>query len=398
MSAHHPPSRLAELAMELGDGDPHLSQCAECRRQLETFRSAVATMKQGYEPPEAPPFARERAIAAAVSAAADADESGFEERAWFRRRASWLLAVVPVAVLVAMWWPRAVPVDGYRVVSGAPVIAGRVIEVASSGSSAVLALGDGTRIEGAPGTRFEVVSGARVVLTQGTVRLWVTKRPNSPLRVETAEASVRVVGTIFLVSRAAETSTTRVEVSEGLVEVSSASLTQPRRLGVGESLQVLAMPEPSVEAPTAQPTPLPLPPQEPLRKEPPRAATRKRKLDIERVRSRVRAGQFAEARTLLTAERENVQSQADTAELDIVEAEMLLATGRRDEALAAYLTVSERHRSLRQGEAALFAAVQLVLQNDRARATQLLKRSLDRYPNGRFHQEVTDLLSALEKP
>ena len=396
MTGHLAPARLARLALEPGGGNRHLSQCTQCQQQLATFRAAIDTMKRASQPPEEAPFAPAKAIAAAVSAVAEAEGSGLDVRAWFQRPTAWVLAAIPVAVLaVAVWWPRAMPADGFRLISGAPLISARSIDVAPNGPAAIIALSDGTRIQGDPGTRFEILTGARVTLAKGRVQLWVTKRPSSPLRVETAEASVRVVGTIFSVSRVDGRHVTQVEVSEGLVEVTGRSLPESRRLGVGESLDVaVAGDEPVVS--TSAPAPEPEANQEPVRKEPTRVPTRKRKLDIERVRSRVRAGQFAEARTLLNAERANAQSQSDTAELDIVEAEMLLATGRRDEALAAYLTVSERHRSLRQGEAALFAAVQLSLPNDRARATELLKRSLERYPTGRFHQEATDLLAALK--
>ena len=108
MSAHLSPSKVAELAVEPGDGDPHLSQCSECQQQLETFLAALATMKRGYEPPEEPAFARSKAIAAAVSSAAESDERELDLRAWFQRPSSWLLATVPLAMLaVAVWWPRA---------------------------------------------------------------------------------------------------------------------------------------------------------------------------------------------------------------------------------------------------------------------------------------------------
>ncbi|MDP2272385.1 MAG: FecR family protein [Archangium sp.] len=379
MSAHLTSAQLAALAVE-GEAPEHLGHCPACRAQLESYRAALQALRSAEPPPDAP-FARSKRIAHALAAV---EQAQLEAPPWFRLRYLWLAAAVPV-VLVALGvlWSRSgreVLELGKTHPSALAVGSPQVLEVHER---TVVALGDGSRIEAQPGTRFEIVSAARVVLTVGSIQLFVEKRPSQPLWVETEEAQVRVVGTIFTVSRAPERGT-RVEVREGTVEVTGPGF-EARQVTGGQAFDAPAAVTPSPSA-------------APVRRDAVRATApkRSRSVDVERVRSRVRAGQFDEARALLASERALAQSQVDAAELDIVEAEMLLATGRRAEAITTYLAVSERHGALRQGEAALFAAAQLCVSSDRPRAVELLRRSLERYPEGSFQKEVRDLLAVIQ--
>lgn len=97
---------------------------------------------------------------------------------------------------------------------GQDLLAGQPVETGADGS-ALLVLGDGTRIGVFPATRLAVTEG-RVKLSFGGLAAEVVRRPAS-LVFETPNAEATVLGTKLFLS--AEAADTRLEVAEGKVRI-----------------------------------------------------------------------------------------------------------------------------------------------------------------------------------
>jgi hypothetical protein len=237
-----------------------------------------------------------------------------------------------------------------------------------------------------------------VGLGRGKVTLAVKHRsPSRDFRVETAEASVRVVGTRFGVERADHDAwgATSVGVDEGIVEVTSKVTKETRRLAASERWTI-----------TTEPPPAPAPPPAPVENDAPAATPLESPAAVEAprvaaIRSRLRSGRISEAKALYAqANHQANQDPITRAELATVGAEIAFAERRYALALRSYLAVVKRFPSSRQAEAALFAAAQLALDHPDLGfdGRELLRRYLSQYPHGRFAQNVDSLLRALEQP
>lgn len=135
----------------------------------------------------------------------------------------------PVGLALAGAAAGAIAMYALRPAPPAPATA-PPIAVTTDERGATLALGDATIIA-SPATSYDVVrkgGGIDVRLDRGAVRLDVEPRKNRPpLWVHAGDVGVRVVGTAFTVSRAADNGEVSVEVEHGTVEVHKAGAVAP---------------------------------------------------------------------------------------------------------------------------------------------------------------------------
>ncbi|MBW2523181.1 MAG: FecR domain-containing protein [Deltaproteobacteria bacterium] len=398
MSSSHPKAEeLARLALEglaPAEIQQHLEACAACQAKLDRFEASLGALREEAPPAEEEP-ARARSIDRALDAAAIAPPTPLRTS---RRPLLAAAAVVVAAAAAVVVVPRllASGPEGWTLEAGQLAADGAKVEpgdalpdgqdVTAEGAEARIRFSDDSRVTAIDGTRFGIRGTTpELDLSEGTLEIVATPRTDaSPLRVHTAEAVVTVVGTRFSVSRAG--TETNVSVSEGVVEVTRLADGQHKRLGVGEMLKVGAeVPKPQASAaPTATASAS-------------ATATPVRRASIADIRAQIAAGNFAEARKLISRARS--QGGVSQAELAIVEAEALLAQGKGGQAAQAYLAVAESFPSTPQAEEALFAAAQLSLgrSGKGKRGLGLLRQYLARYPSGRFSAEAKRLLDAAKE-
>jgi hypothetical protein len=165
-------------------------------------------------------------------------------RAWAAWSAAFAAAAALVAVLVMA---RRTPPAGSGLIEGA------VLEAGGSGEGAHLVLGDGSRLDLAAHTRARLTSARpnaiRIDLEGGRVEVEATHLEGRTFVVAAGHYEVRVVGTHFVVERAAGDRVT-VRVDRGTVEVAGV-LGEVRRLTAGEQWSA---PD-GAEPPTAAPEP-----------------------------------------------------------------------------------------------------------------------------------------------
>jgi ferric-dicitrate binding protein FerR (iron transport regulator) len=115
--------------------------------------------------------------------------------------------------------------------SGDPIRSGQVVQ-ADSPEGLMLVLQDRSRVEMCSGSKLQMDradDGLRLRLNTGTAIVTAAKQGAGHLYVETKDAMVSVIGTVFVV-RAEETGS-RVGVLEGLVDVRQGTITQKLRPG-----------------------------------------------------------------------------------------------------------------------------------------------------------------------
>lgn len=150
-----------------------------------------------------------------------------------------LVAVAAAVLLVFVAFGRE---EGPPAWSGTTLVAG--------GTSAAVALEDGSEIVAAPGARLERVSTSpeemRVALRDGSATFEVARNPARTFVVEADDVEVRVVGTRFVVRRELG-GVVEVRVERGAVDVVVRG--EVHRLRAGELRRVEPLVEASVEAP-----------------------------------------------------------------------------------------------------------------------------------------------------
>jgi uncharacterized protein (TIGR03435 family) len=127
---------------------------------------------------------------------------------------------------------------------GDSIDASKVVH-SNGGAGAVLALGDGSRVEMRSQSELSLEradDGMRIRLRTGSIIVNAAKQPRGHLYVQTTDMTVSVVGTIFLVN--AETDGSRVAVIEGEVRVREAKTETKLRPGeqVSSSSKLKARP------------------------------------------------------------------------------------------------------------------------------------------------------------
>lgn len=153
-----------------------------------------------------------------------------------------LVAIAAAALLAIVAFGRAEAPPAW---SGTTLVAG--------GTSAAVALEDGSEIVAAPGARLERVSTSseevRVALRDGSATFEVARNPARTFVVETDDVEVRVVGTRFVVRRELG-GVVEVRVERGAVDVVVRG--EVHRLRAGESRRVEPVVEASVDEPPSE--------------------------------------------------------------------------------------------------------------------------------------------------
>lgn len=178
------------------------------------------------------------------------------------RARSWRLGLVSAAACAALalsaWVflaPRAPVPLRYEIEGTATSSGNRVSSV--PGQSARLRFSDESSVALGPSTKLDVnamgADGARIVLVDGTVDVYVKHRARTSWRFAAGPFEVEVKGTAFVLGFEAGSGRLRLHMASGLVEVLAPS---ERKLAVaaGESLELYASP------PVVEPPALPAPP------------------------------------------------------------------------------------------------------------------------------------------
>ena len=195
-------------------------------------------------------------------------------RASTRAASLWVTAVAAVAVAALVWGPSRStrPLVGpLRLASGEAVLT-----LDAPAAWRAVDLSDHSRITLSEGARVEPVrNDARSFETRlavGRVRFDVRPRGPRAWAIDCGLATVRVVGTSFVLERSPER--LHVEVVHGLVRVEGARVPNGlQTLGAGQSIDVFAAPPPSravpvaavIETPANTPTAVPAQPSRPRR-------------------------------------------------------------------------------------------------------------------------------------
>jgi TolA-binding protein len=267
---------------------------------------------------------------------------------------------------------RAIPAGG-EVRSGAVLRSERGARIDLG--SAVLELATDTRIRW-------LKESSTVNLQAGVVRAEV--ETGNRFQVATDRFLVIVAGTRFEVSRQG------VEVHEGRVRVlSREGDLLIAALGPGQSWK--REPVATAESETGQRSFGSL---DDTGRQPPPSG----RALLELARRHLSGGKTDAARRAVKAALGGKLSRAQRAEADTLLAECSLVAGDRATAARRYLQVASRYPELAAAENALFAAARLRVENgQRTEALALLRRYIEKYPNGRFETEVTRRLRALER-
>ena len=210
-------------------------------------------------PPKLSQASAERILNAVVNAGEESDVSSVEGRTGPRTWSLLLAAGAAVLVMVLVVFIRMPAMRHiqklsgslhaivestdsglFRVSGGQAVRAGEKVEEGDivrtdRGLGAVLALADGSRIEMRPQSALsleQAADGARIRLDTGGVIITAAKQRAGHLYVRTKDATVSVVGTVFLVST--EQAGSRVAVIQGEVQVQQGAIIE--RLSPGQQV------------------------------------------------------------------------------------------------------------------------------------------------------------------
>jgi hypothetical protein len=246
----------------------------------------------------------------------------------------------------------------------------------------------------------------RLALVSGQVDVDVDAKAGLPgrFRVVTDRFIVEVLGTRFIVTpRSVRTLRGRVHVldlqeHELALLVAGESWTVPEPTAappVAPSAPASASPPPAeAAAPSSVPAPAPVPVArvQPASAQPP---------SVEQLLARGRAatseGDVPAARAWLARARASKPNEAESAALDLLEADAWLVAKQNDDAIAAYRRVATRWLGRPEAETASFAVGQLLAEGDSVLAAETaLTEYLAHYPHGRFVREAREQLAQLQ--
>lgn len=388
----------------------HLAECGHCQARVAEIESLLAFVRE-TEGPVLETVVREREIAAALRTATAASREPAARSLRWPVVAGALIAVgLAVAVVlvhmpVASRLPRVVEGSvstGSRLLTSGTELAAEDHLVTAGDSGAVIRLPDGSQVEATPGSRLAMqdAGGAVWLLDSGLLQFHVRPRRDvPPLRIETREVTTTVVGTRFAVERqnGADTWTTTVTVTQGVVDVRPASASSSERLSAGHAFSwpspmPRAVPATSSEVPTVQP---------PAAVAPPATAKSgsRHPVATELIRDSIRAGKIALARKLIAQTETLATGSYDVlAELGVLSAEADLAERKTHAAIERYLAVERDFPRAKQTEDALFAAAQVALDDPSTgyRPALLLRDYLATYPHGHFADDARRVLARLD--
>lgn len=194
--------------------EDHLARCAACRRAFAELRGAPRVVSMPAR--RATLWQRARVWAAAAGVAALLIYAG-------RDRIDRALAPSGPRAVVEQARGPVFDAEGRPLAAGAAIADGAPIRTAAGGRL-LLRLADGSRMEVNERTELVLIgawSGATVRMSRGDVFVEAARQRRGALRVQTADAEVRVRGTVFAVSSGLNGSL--VSVLEGAVEVRNSS-------------------------------------------------------------------------------------------------------------------------------------------------------------------------------
>jgi hypothetical protein len=358
------------------------------------------------------------------------------------RRLLLLAAAAAIAIVVGVFWGHRPAQLEYRV-AGPVVPDGAWLGVPPSGGPVAMRFSDGTEIDLAPGSKGQVAEvtadGARVVLAGGVLQARVVHRPHARWSVAAGPYTIEVTGTAFDVGWRAAGEELELSLHDGSVVVRGPSLPDGLRVAAGQRLVAHAgtgeaqlspllapQPDSSSGAPVAAPSTSPsraaletgpappAPPPPPTWSEMLADGNFRGVIDAAEARgidttlsqgSRADVVALADAarylhdRALakrgLLAERSRFARSAEARAAAFVLGSMADDGGARDEAIRWYDTyLTESPSGSFAAEALGRKLVAIVASGDTARAAQVAREYLRRFPRGAHAGYARDHLSA----
>jgi TolA-binding protein len=363
----------------------------------------VVGVLRDYQPAPLGPVADRRILGNLVaSRIAEAKTARTPGRLW------WAVPAAAVAVAAILF-------GAARLRHGTPVVApseGARFEARDEGSLAFA----GALVRYRPGTALEFHPAARTLgLLEGEVEIDVEAGGNGRFRVAAPRFTVEVLGTRFVVTMQG------VRTLRGMVRVLDRD---ERELAVVRAGEAWTLPAAPVSAPVAaaehRAPPAPpgaAPAMEPVAAVEPavtaRPAPRSTRLAaarapdtwgspaatpspaelLGRAKKALADGDARSARSLADLVLRSSAAERDVAAASQLLADVRLVESRPEEAIGIYRDVARRHAHTPEGETALFAAGQLLVERGRpAEAAATFHEYLARYPMGRFVREVRERL------
>jgi hypothetical protein len=260
----------------------------------------------------------------------------------------------------------------------------------------------GARIRFVAGAHFRMHPNTRQVdLLAGELEVTVTPKLPGRFQVVTPAFSVEVLGTHFTVGL------DRVETHRGKIRVLHPSGTElavllagqtwkPEQVGVSSSVPSIAPLAilPAVSLPGASTIPS---------RPRPRLQPVQMGLSAERLlteaRSILGAGNPALARTRIDAALDADPNRRQRAMAELLAADTLLVESRYQAALAGYRRTMALFSGFPEAETAAFAIAQILCERGgKAEARAALLQYLERFPQGRFHEDAVRKLAQLPRP
>jgi hypothetical protein len=352
--------------------DQHLAACAECRRERARWET-VGALKE-WQPPSLSGAARAR-IVERLAAARPA-------RAPARRvaaRPSLLMGALAAAAALALLW------GGARRPHSPSMTSGR--QTWDQPGTLEFA---GAQLDYRAGTVAELRPAARAVtLERGELEVAAS---TAPLEITTPayKVSVRAAHAVFAANS--------VHVLEGAVIVYTFDERVLATLSAGERWPAPpSAPVAIFTGPTRATAALPL--AMPSLTAPPPEAPPSPAVALGRARAALAAGDARQARRWIERALAQASSPRDRAEAELFGAESYLVEQQPVRAVAAYRRVAAAYARLPEGEAAAFAAAQVLSEKGAsAEAAGALRAYLARYPDGRFAREAKDRLAEALPP
>jgi len=361
----------------------HLDGCPACQKERE--RWALVGALRDYAPAPLGAAADRRIVGKLVASRTATEPAPRAPRRW-----AWVAvpAVAAAALIVTSIWSRSThrePAEGAR------------LEAQREGRFTFA----GALVRYLPGTALEFHPGRRTLgLSKGEVDVDVTPGGKGRFRVITPRFIVEVLGTRFVVTPDG------VRTLRGLVRVLDRKEQEMSVLHAGQSWSMPAAPIIAARRPASAPAPVQAPPPAPTVAPAPavaRATTGPAGMRpsaaslIARAKQALADGDTGAARSWV-----NQALRADPVVRDLAAAHLLLADARLvekrpDEAISAYREVARRHGRTPEGETALFALGQLLVERGRpAEAAAAFHDYLARYPMGRFLREVRERIEQVQ--
>ena len=367
--------------------ESHLEECDACEAERARWRLLDVLKDQ---PAPRLGHASERRVLAGMLAESRGATAGAV--APLQRRARWVPATLVAAglVLVAPFLTGRLGGLGF----GPPAVAeGESVDAKAPGS---VTFGGATVVYQA-GTQMTLhPSGRTVAMSRGEVDVDVTPGLPGHFRVVTDRFVVEVLGTRFLVTPEG------VRTLRGRVRVLDRAGHELATLTPGDSWNVTALAAPAPAAAAAEnlgdeTAPRPADRARTVAVSPRRASSSVADL-LARSRAALARGDARQARSLAQRALASAPTEGELATTELLLADTLLVSRRRDEAIDAYRHVVRRSPRSAEAETAEFTIGQLLFERgSTVEANAAFEGYLARYPHGRFAREAREHLARIQR-